>query len=108
MDEEKVDARRRARAMFGKRLQLCRRAAGYETARDFVKAFPAEYNLAEHAYRRYERGEVEPPFDILPEIARRVHRSIDFLVTGRTPRNEPELYQANELDDDPPAPQRHR
>lgn len=86
MDKEKLARRKAALKKFGDRLTACRKAAGYESARDFVKAFPEEFGLEEATYRRYERGETSPDLYFLPEIARRVHKSIDFLVTGKVRR----------------------
>lgn len=85
MDRDKLARRKKALKEFGARLKECRIAAGYKTARDFVRAFPETVGLEEHAYRRYERGEVLPDAYVLPLIAGRVRKSVDFLLIGRSP-----------------------
>jgi transcriptional regulator with XRE-family HTH domain len=84
MDRDKLARRKKALREFGARLKACRIAAGYESARDFVKSFPESVGLEEPAYRRYERGEVLPDAYVLPLIAGKVHKSVDFLLTGRS------------------------
>lgn len=63
---------------FALRLAACRVAAGYETAEGFANHIKIE----PHRYRRYERGEVEPPFEVLVLIADALEKSIDFLIRG--------------------------
>ncbi len=35
-----------------------------------------------HRYRAYERGDREPPFELVVEMSRAVGKSIDFLILG--------------------------
>ena len=49
---------------FGKRLATARLAAGYETA----AALSQLLGMEDATYRRYERGEVEPNFELLLRI----------------------------------------
>ncbi len=75
------DSRQRVLVAFGKRLRSCRVAAGYNSAEHFAEAL----NVNAATYRRYERGEVQPTFDVMIDIARLVDKSIDFLITGAGP-----------------------
>lgn len=63
---------------FGKRLRACRIAAGFDAADDFAEAL----NIKPATYRRYERGEVQPTFDVLIDIGRLSGKNLDFLITG--------------------------
>lgn len=63
-------------ALFGKRLAACRLAARFEYAEDFAKAI----GVHPARYRMYERGEREPPQELLVLMARRLGTSIDFLL----------------------------
>lgn len=49
---------------FGKRLKRARRDRGYKSA----QKFSALIGLEPHTYRKYERGESEPNFEILVRI----------------------------------------
>jgi transcriptional regulator with XRE-family HTH domain len=49
---------------FGKRLKQARKAAGFRPAEQFSAAVALE----PHTYRKYERGESEPNFEILMRI----------------------------------------
>jgi transcriptional regulator with XRE-family HTH domain len=68
---------------FGERLKGCRIAAGYETAEELAQAL----EITSARYRRYERGEVMPPIDILEMLCRRVEKSADFLLFGPAQNN---------------------
>jgi transcriptional regulator with XRE-family HTH domain len=63
---------------FARRLQACRLAAGYDSAEQFAKMLKIE----PHRYRAYERGDREPPFELVVEMSRAVGKSIDFLILG--------------------------
>ena len=63
---------------FGKRLRACRIAAGYNTADSFAR----ELGIDGWRYRKYERGESMPPFDVLEDICRLTDKSADFLLFG--------------------------
>src|SRR5690606_27693415 len=68
----------RMKAAFGQRLRAARIVSGYERGSDFAK----DIGIAEHTYRRYERGEVLPPVDVFFDICRLTKRSSDWLLFG--------------------------
>lgn len=49
---------------FSKRLKQARKNAGYRSA----EGFSASIGVEPHTYRKYERGESEPNFEILMRI----------------------------------------
>jgi DNA-binding XRE family transcriptional regulator len=51
---------------FSKRLQTARKAAGYETAKEFAEALGVE----ENRYRHWERGSAQPNLTMLTRISR--------------------------------------
>lgn len=59
--------------------------AGFESAASFAELL----TVNEHTYRRWERGEMQPPLDVLVEIARASGQSIDFLLTGKKTGDNP-------------------
>lgn len=61
---------------FGRRLRACRLAAGYVDAADFANHLAIDRNR----YRSYERGEREPPFELLVRLAKELGKSLDFLL----------------------------
>lgn len=75
-----AESQQRVLKAFGKRLRACRIAAGFNSAEHFAEAL----NMKPAAYRRYERGEVQPTFDVLIDIGRLVGKNLDFLITGTT------------------------
>lgn len=83
MDKARLSKRKKALKDFGERLRICRLAAGYATQLEFVESFSNELGLELGAYKRYERGEASPDFYLLPEIAKKLGKSLDFLLTGR-------------------------
>lgn len=64
--------------LFGKRLEMARHDAGYEAAQQFA----ALIDMEPHTYRKYERGESQPPFEKLIEIAKHLRVTTDYLLTG--------------------------
>ena len=64
---------------FGRRLRASRLVAGYEDAADFAR----DLGLDNARYRRYERGEVMPPPEVLEDICKLTARSLDFLLLGK-------------------------
>lgn len=64
---------------FGKRLTAARIAAGYETAEQFSKLL----GVKPHTYRKYERGETSPSYELLLELSERLDKPLDYLL-GRT------------------------
>lgn len=65
---------------FGKRLRASRIAAGYESASDFAR----DLGIEAPAYRKYERGEAQPPIDALGRICDLTGKTADFLMFGRS------------------------
>lgn len=63
--------------MLGERLKKLRKYHGF-TANRIAKAL----NISERAYRFYEAGSRNPPFDILVKLSEIYDTSIDYLVTG--------------------------
>lgn len=61
---------------FGRRLSACRLAAGYRFAEDFAKVL----GVLPARYRMYERGDREPPLELLLIMAKRLDKSVDFLL----------------------------
>jgi transcriptional regulator with XRE-family HTH domain len=49
---------------FGSRLKAAREQAGFKSAQQFAGVL----GLEPHAYRKYERGQSEPNFDVLTRI----------------------------------------
>lgn len=49
---------------FGQRLKEARESAGYKSAQQFAGVL----DLEPHTYRKYERGEAEPNFDVLTRM----------------------------------------
>jgi transcriptional regulator with XRE-family HTH domain len=66
-------------ARFGKRLASARMVAGWESAEQFAHYL----HIEPPRYRRYERGEAEPDFVVLVEMARALNTSLDWLLTGK-------------------------
>ena len=71
---------------FGKRLRFSRLVAGYEKA----AAFSRDLGVTEARYRRYERGGIQPPIDVLIEAAVLTGRTLDFLLG--VPSTDEETY----------------
>lgn len=61
---------------FGKRLKIFRQKAGYETAKDFSKAFGLHYST----YVAYENSDREPKYDTLKRICQLLNVSADDLL----------------------------
>lgn len=66
---------------FGRRLRAARISAGYEEASDFA----SDLGIESPRYRKYERGEIMPPLDVLDGIVRLTERSLDWLLLGKRP-----------------------
>lgn len=72
-------------AAFARRLAVVREAYGQNTGqapmdqKDFAKALGVE----PERYRKYERGEREPPLWLLHRIATMTGFSLDFLISGK-------------------------
>lgn len=77
-----------ARSGFAERLAATRRGFGQRTARPGLTAqdFAAVLGLEPERYRKYERGEREPPLWVLQRITQITGVSLDHLVGGRPPR----------------------
>jgi transcriptional regulator with XRE-family HTH domain len=61
---------------MGNRLKRLRLSAGKETAEDFATAI----GLHPAGYRKYERGEVTPPLDVLEDIINILDENIELLL----------------------------
>lgn len=75
------------RAAFGRRLAVVREAYGQNTGRPGInqQEFAAELGLEPERYRKYERGEREPPFEVLAKIKALTGFGPDFLILGTPP-----------------------
>jgi transcriptional regulator with XRE-family HTH domain len=71
-------------ALFAKRLGAVRLAYGAVTGRPGLSRaiFAFELGLERNTYRRYERGEVEPPLTTLAAVRRLTGISLDYLIAG--------------------------
>jgi transcriptional regulator with XRE-family HTH domain len=58
--------------------------------------FAAELGVAAARYRRYERGEIQPPISVLEEIRRRTGASLDWLICDMTPGKNVALEDAKQ------------
>lgn len=72
---------------FGMRLEALRRYHGRRTGRPRIKAkaFADEIGVNAWRYRRWERGEMEPPLFVLRAIRRVTGLSLDWLVCDLAP-----------------------
>jgi len=72
---------------FGTRLEALRRYYGRRTGRPRIKAkaFADEIGVNAWRYRRWERGEMEPPLFVLRAIRRVTGLSLDWLVCDLAP-----------------------
>ncbi len=70
---------------FGKRLAVVREAYGQSIGkfRFEQKEFAELLGVEPERYRKYERGEREPPFWLLDRIAGLTGYSLDFLISGK-------------------------
>lgn len=66
------------KATFGNRLKQAREAR-FETAQEFA----AVIGIEPHTYRKYERGESDPPLQIVGRMALALGVSTDYLILGR-------------------------
>lgn len=72
---------------FGARLEASRRYHGRRSGRPRLKAkvFADELGVNPWRYRRWERGEIEPPLSVLKEIRRVTGLSLDWLICDLAP-----------------------
>ena len=68
--------------LFQERLRKYRKAAGYESAKDFAMELGIPYS----SYMAYENKKCEPKYDVLMEIADKLGVTIDELL-GYVPQN---------------------
>ena len=61
---------------FADRLRIAREQAGYDSARIFADAL----GIKEQTYRRYERGETTPPYELLRDICKLTKQHADFFI----------------------------
>ncbi len=57
---------------------------------DSAKAFAEDIKKEAETYRMWERGDREPDIPDLIKIARKLNRSLDFLILGHLPPLRPE------------------
>jgi DNA-binding XRE family transcriptional regulator len=76
------------RHAFARRLAAARLAYGQQTQRPGItmEEFAAVLDIQTERYRKYERGEREPPLWLLAKIAQITGASLDHLVIGTTNR----------------------
>ena len=69
---------------FGERLRRIRTAHGMQTGRPALthREFAAELGIEQPRYGRYDRGEINPPLDVLIAIRRATGVSLDYLICG--------------------------
>lgn len=74
-------------AGFASRLRLTRELYGQRVGNPLLsqKEFAAAVGIEAETYRRYERGETEPPLATLARIRAVTGVSLDFLVAGSVP-----------------------
>lgn len=61
---------------FGARLRTAREAKGYPSAQRFAGVLGVE----PHTYRKYERGDAEPNFDVFMRICELLDVTADYLL----------------------------
>lgn len=78
-DEKKVE--------FGSRLRALREEKGYSRKDmcDFLY-------IGEKAYGKYEQGHRHPDITVLPEIAKKLNTTTDYLLSGFEPSKTDQLY----------------
>lgn len=69
-----------SRRLIGRRFRVARLSLGFGE-----DEFAHEVGLAPDAYRDIERGDAVPDLETLTFAARITGKSIDFLLTGRSP-----------------------
>ena len=62
--------------VFGKRLRKAREQAGYSSA----QKFSATLGIEPHTYRKYERGQSEPNFEVLVRICELLAVDTNYLL----------------------------
>lgn len=67
---------------FGKRLRSARERGGFKSAQGFSEILGVE----PHTYRKYERGQSEPNFEILVRICELLHVDTNTLLPVEQPR----------------------
>jgi transcriptional regulator with XRE-family HTH domain len=65
---------------FGKCLKKARERSGYRSA----QAFAAVIDLEPHTYRKYERGQAQPPFKVIARICDELHITPNDLLRPRS------------------------
>lgn len=86
---------------FADRLEAVRKHHGRATGRPNLlrHAFAMELGLSPPRYRRYERGEVQPPLEALEAIRRLTGISLDWLIAGLPRGNDPVADQVVSIGD---------
>jgi transcriptional regulator with XRE-family HTH domain len=75
------------RSAFGRRLAVVREAYGQTTGQPGInqQEFASALGIEAERYRKYERGEREPPFEVLARIKTLTGFGPDFLILGSPP-----------------------
>jgi transcriptional regulator with XRE-family HTH domain len=86
----------------GKRLALTRRALGYKTQTQFLKALEVALEVAPGRWNHYEVGKLYPPIDVALALCTRFDLSLDWIYRGvrqNLPGYVREALEAQELKD---------
>lgn len=75
---------------FGRRLRKARESGGYRSA----QSFSAVLGVEPHTYRKYERGQSEPNFEILVRICELLQVDTSALIPVDMPRKKSSGSQA--------------
>jgi transcriptional regulator with XRE-family HTH domain len=69
---------------FARRLAVVRQSYGQRTGRPMLdmQTFAAELGVSAERYRKYERGEREPPLWLLVKVSDLTGFSLDFMIRG--------------------------
>ena len=80
----------KAMQVFAWRLRAVRRAFGGSQGNPHLSSakFAGHLGIEPNRYRRYERGEIEPPLLVLTALRRVTGVSLDLLICGETSGND--------------------
>ena len=76
-------------ASFSARLRAVRKAFGHSTGNPSLSraTFAREIGVEHETYRRWERGHIRPPLEVLASIRRLTGISLDYLIADTEPGN---------------------
>ena len=95
-------ATRQETGIVGKRLSLTRRALGYKTQIQFLKALEVALEVAPGRWNHYEVGKLYPPPDVALALCARFDLSLDWIYRGirqNLPAHVRDAIEAQELAD---------